>query len=1004
MNFDEYEREGAAAYDALATTIATILTAAINAEEGYRLQQVKARAKQPASLRKKLEQRNIETTATLESDIKDLAGCRVIFYTNSDVTKFIASGIIDQNFEVQEVKLHHPRRAVEGAGEPYISFYISNHYLVTLRPERIALPEYSRFAGMRCEIQIQTIINHAWAEMEHDIVYKAPVLDSFGGRAFDGIKTRLQTVARKYLLPAGYEFQKIATDFQRLIEGKALFDGDALEAIVDAVDNNVRAQALETFAENVLPLYDDPRAVYPEIVERLIVAADRARTTPPVMIETPYGGLPAKTYNDVAKAIASILTRYRYLNIDTTFEALCRLYGWAGSEDERKLLLDLGKALAKHELDVWRNRGPIVQVNLVDRIEALDNDERLGLGPLLTAMLGEMLGVEISGTTSSSSAVTFHRGTVVASDALRAVREKAIDLLKRQFALAETDKDRRVVLLALQAATRGYSSALARLVMDNTHTILQFQAQIAPTLTLDLLQTTEDRVHQCYWMYADLPETMGDDPALSAARAQVIAAALVFRDVANADVDFGTYKTLVGFNSVFPPAWRDKEFGDQQAKAYRATQVEELLASVNDTNADAWFDRISRYARTDSNDLATFPVFGEFLRRLAEVQPAVVFGYIDRLEGPIANFLPDMLSGLMRSTEHAQALARIDEWLHRGEHIGQIAWHLRFADPFDEALLRRVLDSAVRHNDGHAVRNSLVAAVSQFKAHPGTLVEEVFLPAVRHLEAAQDLSWVRMPLFSLLGSPIVRALNEEQASVVLSALVPYPDLEYGAEYIAAAIAERWPARVMTFLGDRQAFARTDAAPRGYDAVPFAVHELQAPLSTAPDAMLSEARAWFDADPQHFTYDGGKLLASVFPDLSSGLEARLTALLLSGNERDLAFVLGVLSAFEGKPCVFGLVRVIVATLPPDSQLLREACSVLHATGVVSGAFGFAELHAERKALLEAWLADPSEAVRTFASEQIRERDRWIAAENRSAEASLALRKLNYGEELDGDGAG
>lgn len=1002
MTFDEYEREGRAAYEALTTTIASILTAAIGAEEGYRLQQVKARAKHPTSLHKKLVQREISATEKLENDIKDLAGCRVIFYTNGDVTRFVNSGIIDQNFEVLEVKLHHPQRVTEDAAE----LYISNHYLVRLRPERIALPEYARFVGMRCEIQIQTILNHAWAEMAHDTIYKVPVLGDFGGKAFDGIKSRMQKIARKYLLPAGYEFQKIASDFQRLVEGKALFDGNALEAIVEAADNNIRAEAIETFAENVLPFDDDLPANYPDIVAKLVDAAGRAQTTPLVAIETPYGALPAKSYRDIVKAIAEILSRYRYLDIDATFDGLLALYASAGSEDVQKPLLELGKALAKYQIHVWRQRGPIVQAMLVERIEALGKDELLGLAPLLTEMLGEILGAEVSGTTNSSNSVTFHRGTVVASDALRVVRTKAIELLKRQFKLAESDEERGVILLALQSATRppygaGYSNALARQVMDDTRTIIEFQTDIAPTLSLELLQTTEDRVHDCYWMYSVLPEAMRDDPDLVAACAQVEAAAFAFRDIANANPDFGIYKTLVGFNSVFPPAWEDKDFNYKQAGAYRTEQVNALLASVEQANADVWFDRISRYARTESDDAATFPAFGNFLERLGEAQPSIVFSYIDRLEKPLANFLPRMLAGLMRSAERAQALVLIDAWLRVGDQIGPIAWYLRFADPFDEALLRRTLDSAIRHGDGQAARNVLIAAVSQFAAHPGMLLDDVFLPALRYLEAAKDFSWVRMPWHSWLGSPIIRALNEEQASAVLDALIPYPSLEYDAEHITGAIAERWPASVIAFIGERLAFARTDAAPPRYDAVPFAVHELQAPLAAAPDIMLDGARKWFDADPRYFTYDGGRLLASVFPDLSSGLEAKLAASIEGGNEQDLAFAQGILSAFEGRPCIYGLVRAIVAALDAESPLLREAQSVLDQTGVVCGEFGSAELHAERKVLLQDWLADPSETVKNFATERIRELDRWIALEHRSAEASIARRKLDYGEELDGD---
>jgi ppGpp synthetase/RelA/SpoT-type nucleotidyltranferase len=1000
MNFENYERKGRAAYASLAATIATILRAAIDVELGYRLQQVNERAKQPSSLRKKLQQRGIEATTTLENDIKDLAGCRMIFYTNGDVTRFINSGIIQQNFDVIEVKLHHPQHETEDATD----LYISNHYLVALRAERIALPEYARFVGMRCEIQIQTILNHAWAEMAHDTIYKAPTLVAdFGGKAFDGIKSRLQKVARKYLLPAGYEFQKIAQDFQRLNEGKALFDGDALEAIVQASDNNARAEALETFAENVLPLYDDLPAVYPGVIARLVAAADLARTTPPTLIETPYGALPAKTYADILKAITNILTRYRYLDIEATFGALRTLYAWATVVDEKKPLLEVGKALSKHEVQVWRQHGPAAQAVLVERIEAIGEDERRGLARLLTSMLCEILGAEVSGTTSSSSAVTFHRGTVVASDALRAVRTKAIELLKRQFKLAASDEERRAALLALQAATRptsgaGYTNALALLVMDDTRNVVAFETEIAGTLSLDLLQATEARVHRCYQMYAELPPTMSDDQSLVAARVQVETAALEFRDVVNANPDFVIYKTLVGFESVYPPAWKDPEFQYTEAETYRAAQIDGLLASVDSASADVWFERISRYAQTESNDAATFPVFGDFLDRLAEAQPAIVLNYIDRLEGPLENFLPGMLAGVMRSEERTQALVRIDGWLIAGKHAGRIAWYLRFANPFDETLLRRTLDSAIKHGDVHAVRNALIAAVDQFATNPGSLVEGVFLPAIRYLAAATDFSWIRMPWFSWLDKPIIRTLDEVQASIVLEALVPYPDLEYGAEYIAATIALRWPTLVIRFIGRRQAFSLTDAAPQRYSAVPFAVHQLQQPLAAAPDAMLLGAREWFDADPLHFPYDGGKLLASVFPDLANGLAARLSVLIAGGCNENLAFALSILSAFEGKSCVYGFVRTIVAALHPGNQLLDEARSVLGESGVVSGAFGFAELHTERKALLEPWLTDPSETVRTFAVEQLRELDHRIAAETRSAEASIAQRKLDHGEEL------
>lgn len=1000
MNFEEYERSGLAAYASLAGTVAAILAAAIEREGGYRLQQVTKRAKSPASLHKKLQDRQLDGTTTLEAQIKDLAGCRLVFYTNSDVTRFINSGIIDQNFEILEVKLHHPRRDAEQATD----LYISNHYLVALRPERLALPEYASFAGMRCEVQIQTILNHAWAEMAHDTIYKIPELGKFGAKQFDSIKTRLHKVARKYLLPAGYEFQQIAYDFKRLVEGKALFDGDALEAIVQAPDNNARAEALETFAESVLPFYDDVQNVYPHVVERLVAAADVARATQPVAIETPYGEIPAKTFADIVSAIAKVLTRYRYVDIEATFDALRTLYGWASDEAEKKPLVELGTSLAKHHLAVWRQYGPAAQAVLVDAFDQLSDDERRGSAKLLTAMLREVLGAEVTGTSNSSNTVTFHRGTVVASDALRDIRKKAIDLLKHQFALSEDEAERREVLLALQAATRpamgaGYSNALARLVMDDTCSIISFEAEVAPTLSLGLRQATETRLHRNYRTYARLPEGMRQDESLVAGQANVKAAAFAFRDAVNADQDFVAFKTLVGFDCVYPPAWEDDAFQHAEAEAYRTQQVTALLASINPGNADEWFDKLSRYARTESNDIATFPVFGRFLAKLAEEQPAIGFGYVDKLDVPLENFLPAMLTGLFASAEPGKVLARVDGWLEEGRYVDEITWFLRSAEPFDEQLLHRAAQSALRYGNARAVRNALLACADQYDKHPGTLIEQVFLPALRYLSAAQDFSWLRMPWVTWMNRSIIEALDEQQAGVVLEALLPCPDLEYAFEDIAASIAKRWPGRVIELLGRRQAFKLSGQAPADYDAVPFSVHELRAPLAAVPDLMLEGARRWFNANPLHFRFDGGRLLASAFPDLSNGLSERLAQLIADGNEEDLAFALAVLSAYEGKEVIYDHVRSIVGTLDINSPLIEKAKHVLQESGVVSGEFGFAELHARRKVLLEPWLRDEREAVKAFAVSQIRHLDQQIAAEVRAAEASIALRRLNYGEDLD-----
>ena len=151
IDFETYARSKFADYAALAQTVTAILRAAIAAyPHPFRLQQVQQRAKNPESLRKKLEDRGKLATASLEDDIKDLAGCRLIFYTNSDVTRFLQSGIIQDNFDLDwdRTKIHHPVPGQTESG----NLFISSNYVLTLKANRTALPEYARFAGLRCEV------------------------------------------------------------------------------------------------------------------------------------------------------------------------------------------------------------------------------------------------------------------------------------------------------------------------------------------------------------------------------------------------------------------------------------------------------------------------------------------------------------------------------------------------------------------------------------------------------------------------------------------------------------------------------------------------------------------------------------------------------------------------------------------------------------------------------------------------------------------------------------
>ena len=98
--------------------------------------------------------------------ITDLAAVRIIAYFPRTLEEIDAT--ISQEFQVVE-KFDKAENLIESE----IFGYQSIHYLVKISDARCALSEYSRYRGKLIEVQARTILQHAWAEIEHDIQYKS---------------------------------------------------------------------------------------------------------------------------------------------------------------------------------------------------------------------------------------------------------------------------------------------------------------------------------------------------------------------------------------------------------------------------------------------------------------------------------------------------------------------------------------------------------------------------------------------------------------------------------------------------------------------------------------------------------------------------------------------------------------------------------------------------------------------------------------------------------------
>ncbi|KGJ95193.1 GTP pyrophosphokinase family protein [Colwellia psychrerythraea] len=131
---------------------------------------VSFRAKRPERLKLKLEQRNEKTpykdVKDIFDDIVDLAGVRVALYFPKD--RELVDEIIKDVFTVKKRKIF-PESSHQPKFEKRFSGYWASHYRVNVKN---STQGKKRYESALFEIQVASVLMHAWSEVEHDLVYK----------------------------------------------------------------------------------------------------------------------------------------------------------------------------------------------------------------------------------------------------------------------------------------------------------------------------------------------------------------------------------------------------------------------------------------------------------------------------------------------------------------------------------------------------------------------------------------------------------------------------------------------------------------------------------------------------------------------------------------------------------------------------------------------------------------------------------------------------------------
>lgn len=218
-----------------------------------------SRVKEQNSLEKKINIKDGKYSSL--SEITDIVGCRIISYFEDDVQKIVE--IIRKEFDIDEENSINKKAILESDKFGYLSY----HLVCSISSNRLSLPEYKKYENIKFEIQIRSILQHAWAEIEHDIGYKSLFeIPKELKRKFSRIAGLLETADESFC-----EIKKSINEYKVKIESneEELFQTDLnLNSLVLFTKESRNVHELDNFISK--------SSLYPEInTDNLSLYLDR---------------------------------------------------------------------------------------------------------------------------------------------------------------------------------------------------------------------------------------------------------------------------------------------------------------------------------------------------------------------------------------------------------------------------------------------------------------------------------------------------------------------------------------------------------------------------------------------------------------------------------------------------------------------------------------------------------------------------------------------------------
>ena len=687
-NFDKYSD--------IAKEVKEILFDALKKQkELYSLFNITARAKSLESLKQKIRKKDIDTLDL----IKDLAGCRVIFFYNDDVQKFNSSNIICDNFTLLKSPRYHNRTRdlIDNANELYTAI----HYLVELKEPNKLSSKYID-EDLRCEIQIQTLLNHAYSETTHNITYKIPHTLILGKQALEDIDNDLTNLMQKYLLPAGYYLNTIMQKHQQILKANDL----AKNIICDIRNTSCASELiniLDQWKKEVAKYYNDREVIYEHAVQVINSAIKEW-----------------KNYEQDADAemllvkIIEILVYVMPLDVNLFFSEIVKLYQCL---IEKSVLEEINEYLVhimRYRKQHIQNNNYDYQTCVLDFMSAWSDEILIKMIDFVCLLCREILRLEIMEDdwvsdinyyepSKSTSAVKIRLISFdPLPDEVKKLRSRTIAFLIKLYSLkGVTGQQKEELILVLSDAAKlpmhtTYKTSLSKAVISNLVVIVKFYTRILPQEPF-LSKLIYNQVFKFRHLAAQLAHQKGVKNSVRA----LLNSTDVFKNELAKIKDFEIYNTLLSGSAhdyIDDVQWKgplNYLFNFKKIEENIKAKILEYASLLNLETEEDWKKIIIECVVNKGGYLLR-----EFLYRLGIDQPLFALNLLYKYETTLLDYLINIFNGLLSSEETQQTKNLLKTWIIQGKYL-ELVVNIYMLDYF---LVNLIYEKAKNENNLELLR------------------------------------------------------------------------------------------------------------------------------------------------------------------------------------------------------------------------------------------------------------------------------------------------------------